>query len=134
VRNKAILVVAIMVLAVVIATVGPAKANIYFDDGGHYIIDYQTDYLEWVIVDYDAPGVGTELEVVSGGFIWAGLGAHHDSQITISGGRVTSGLTSGMYLTDNSQLTMTGGEIQVMRDVPGETPEHFHRMIVQVMV
>jgi hypothetical protein len=82
--------------------------SVYFNDGQYHKIDYVLD--AQVFVDKDAPGVGTQVELVDGGGIAPGQGygsiyAYNDSQVTVSGGEMGWTLAA----IDRSKVSLTGG-------------------------
>lgn len=108
---------------VMLLAAGQAGAAIYFNDGGYHVIDYVINDL--VYVDYDKPDAGTQIEVVSGGWIRDNIDAHGTSRVIINGGNVDrivtslsdvgivvySGVVGGISAGPNSELEIHGGEI-----------------------
>jgi hypothetical protein len=111
------------ILASVLVFGGSASAAIEFNDGGYHVIDYVIN--DEVKVDYDRTDAGTQIEIVSGGWLTSGLDAYGTSMITIDGGRVDnhflsdgynrvimySGIVQNIGAGDNSKVEIYGGEI-----------------------
>lgn len=84
---------------------GSAVAYLTLADGRHHVLDHEVDF---VMVDWGAPGVGTTLDVVDGGAIGFSIQAYEDSRVNILGGRVGESI----WAYDRSQCTVAGGEIE----------------------
>jgi len=101
----------VVVCLVLILGLPCADAAVYFDDGGHHVINYNID--ESVFVDYwTQQQPGTQVELVDNGSIGIGGGyvalyANAYSQITISGGLLKGNLNANAY----SRVTVSGGAI-----------------------
>ncbi|HCC60049.1 MAG: hypothetical protein A2402_02470 [Candidatus Staskawiczbacteria bacterium RIFOXYC1_FULL_37_43] len=77
---------------------------IQFNDGGTHDIDYQINEDVWV--DYQAPNMGTTLNLLSGGKIFEHkLKGYQDSRINILGGHMEGVL----YSYDDSYVNISGG-------------------------
>lgn len=117
---------AVMVVLVLFLALPRANAVIDFNDGGIYNIDYEID--DDVRVDWEAPGMGTTINLLAGGAITAGYDLHgyNDSRINISGGSVghwlkaydstrveiSSGwITYYLCAYGSSEVTVSGGSI-----------------------
>jgi hypothetical protein len=87
----------------------PAKGWDYINinDGGYHVIDYVTPNNSPIHVDKDAPGVGTTVEIVSGGRITLWMQGYNESKIIINGGSIGSGLDA----LDNCQVEFISGSI-----------------------
>lgn len=106
----------------VILIAGQANAIVNFNDGGNHIIDYVIN--DEVFVDYDTPAAGTQINIISGGWLTSGLEAYGISRITINGGNIDrvlmgndshltmySGITANIGAGLNSKIEIYGGEI-----------------------
>ena len=83
-----------------------AKAVVIFNDGAQHIIAYVID--DAVLVDYDTPGMGTQVELISGGWIEWSLGAYEQSQITVWNGNIDGGIDAH----GSSQVGIYGGTME----------------------
>jgi hypothetical protein len=117
--------VEILAAAVVLfMSVSPVMAVVEFNDGGVWDIDYEINSA--VSVDHYSPGMGTTVNMLTGGSIhydltgwedstlnilggsiYRNLSAHHSSQVTVSGGSMDELRTS-----DSSQVTVSGGSVK----------------------
>ncbi len=106
-RKTAIFLVLIAVLHFGICRA--AITYIDFSDGGVHEINSSnsTGPEDIVRVDYGYPGVGTTLNVVSGGKIGWEVWAFESSNVNVLGGEIGSNL----FAQNNSQITVSGGEI-----------------------
>jgi len=82
-----------------------ARAYVDFNDGGYHTIAYTIN--AHVRVDYDTPGMGTQLDLVWPGRIELDLRAYEDSYVTILGGEI--GLSLIAY--QNAEVIVSGGWI-----------------------
>src|SRR4030042_2129758 len=104
-KSKSILVLVLSVCLCVL----PAFGTIHFNDGGTHYIDYESNDGVWV--DYQAPGMETTVNLITGGIIRHQVGDEYylhgytDSHINISGGIVEGHL----YAHDNSQVDISSG-------------------------
>ena len=126
-RKQSILVVAI-ILAVLFFGLLRAEANIHLDDGLVHDISSQFPHGD-VYIDYQSPGMGTTVNLLSGGIIssspvrayndcfvnWVGgtvlngsVYAYDNTKVTFSSGSITNGV---LELYDNTEMTFSGGEI-----------------------
>ena len=110
-------------LIVLLVAVQARAYYVDFNDGGYHIIDYVID--GGVYVDYDTPDAGTQIEVVSGGWITGNISARGISTVIINGGTVGqiltypgsasivvhSGVVSGINASSHSQVKIFGGQI-----------------------
>jgi hypothetical protein len=117
--KKVIITIGLMVLLVG----GQAEAVVNFNDGGYHVIDYIIN--DSVKVDYNTPGAGTQIDILSGGWLQYGLEAYGTSNVSINGGRVDSpfatwnnsrtvmysGIVDRIAVNINSELEIHGGEI-----------------------
>jgi len=96
-----------LVVAVLVMATGQGFGWTQFKDGGTHNIDYTINDDVWV--DYLAPGMQTTVNLLNGGAILYPykLQGYNDSRTNISGGSVGS-----FYVWDNSQVTISGGEVQ----------------------
>lgn len=114
-----------VVWAVMLLAAGQAGAYyVDFNDGGYHVIDYVID--GWVYVDYDKPDAGTQIEVVSGGWITDTIDARGISKVTVNGGTigqivtypgnastfVYSGSVGNINAGPDSKVEIYGGEIR----------------------
>jgi len=107
-RGKAILVGVISLCLVVV----PAFGWTQFNDGEHHIIGYSID--GYSTVDYGSPGVGTHIEVVSGGWFTEYLDVYEDGVVTINGGKIGSDYVNrgdGLSARNRSYINMISGEV-----------------------
>jgi hypothetical protein len=79
-----------------------AHAEKFFNDGNYHLINYVID--DAVYVDQDLPGVGTHIEVTSGGGIAPGqaygyIASYGNSHVTLSGGNLGWSLWCNDYST-----------------------------------
>ncbi|MBN2269302.1 MAG: PEP-CTERM sorting domain-containing protein [Sedimentisphaerales bacterium] len=100
--KRHLLSIAVIILAM---QIGSARAVLTLNDGGHHVIDYTVNTL--VRVDQDAPGAGTRVDLIEGGFVQAWIDAYEDSQVNILGGRVAASVKA----YGRTHLTIAGGEI-----------------------
>ena len=70
------------------------------DDGGYHLIDNPLYERERVHVDLDAPTAGTQVEIVNGGLV-GDLLLYNQSQATLSGGDITDDLSAFHEATIN---------------------------------
>lgn len=98
---------------------------IQYNDGGTY--DITTTINEDVWVDWEAPGMGTTVNVLSGGSILSlyELRGYNDSILTVSGGSVgyrihaydntyvdvSDGSINSLYTDDNTHVDVSGGSV-----------------------
>lgn len=82
-----------------------AAAVVVFDYGQTHNIDYEIN--DHVTVDLHAPGMGTALNILSGGRIVAGMDTWEDSAITI-----ISGVLESLNMYGRSTVNMSGGSIE----------------------
>jgi hypothetical protein len=87
---------------------GSARAFIYFDDGGHHIVDYSINDEVWV--DYESPWAQTHLELWDGASISPNLRGYGHSRITIIGGSIEKALETNDY----SRADIFGGSIRAV--------------------
>jgi hypothetical protein len=83
-----------------------------FNDGGVHVIDYEIE--GYVSVDYGYPGIGTRLEIVTGGSIQRYLDMYNDGQVVVDGGSVGTDYEEygdGASARDNSYLSLKSGSI-----------------------
>ncbi len=119
----------LIAISVTAVTLFNSSVNAYvdFNDGGHHIINYTIN--DYVNVDLYTPGVGTQVELVNGGYIEFDILAHEDCQISVSGGQLAGSLRAydntyavvsegqvGSYITafDNSNVFFTGGSCSTL--------------------
>lgn len=86
-------------------TMGVA-AQADYNDGETYNIGFEID--SSVRVDWDAPGMATEFNLLAGGQIQGFLSAHYDSSVKIHGGSVRQHLEAD----GNSKIHLIGGAIR----------------------
>jgi len=113
-----------MVVAVSLGSTA-AQAVIYFNDGGVNNIDWTIS--DEVGVDYQAPGMQTTFNLLTGGYVRNSLIGYEDSRINLLGGRVWRALGSfgrskvnisaglierSLYAWNSSQVDISGGQIQ----------------------
>jgi len=91
------------------------RAEIYFDDGGEHIIDYEISGN--VYVENSAAGSVTSLTLTSGGKIGYTLLGYDDSQITVLDGEIGN----GVYAYDNCQATVSGGYLEYFVSAQGNS-------------
>lgn len=84
-----------------------ARATVFFNDGGQHSIDYVID--DGVVVDYDTPMMGTQVELISGGWIKSTLAGYEDSQLSIWGGKA-----EGVRAWGRTEVGIYGGTIDSM--------------------
>jgi hypothetical protein len=101
-RNKSVTIW--VMVAVLLMAAGQGFGTVYFSDGGTHNIDYEISDDVWV--DWEAPGVHTRVNWLSGAVTPGFLRGYEDSIIKISGGSVYE-----LYACDNSQVTMSDGSI-----------------------
>jgi len=96
----------VMVLTVFCFGLPEAEATLVFNDGGVHNIDYLID--DDVLVDYQASGMKTTVNLFDGGRINYMLQALEDSHINISGGKIGGPY---FYAYDRSKVNISGGSI-----------------------
>jgi len=123
------IVVMIILLTLIFLNLTTVKANIYLDDGLVHNISSQFPHGN-VYIDYQAPGMGTTINLLPGGRISGSpirayndcnfnmlgglidasgnLYAYDNTQITFSSGAITNG---GLFLYDNTETTFSGGSM-----------------------
>ena len=114
----------ICVLALVFASASQVMAWTQYNDGGTY--DITTTIADDVWVDWESPGMGTTVNMLSGGNITGQLQAYNDNYINMEGGTIggvvrtynntqltmhSGSMGSKLYCYDNTQLIMDGGTI-----------------------
>ncbi|MBL7152213.1 MAG: PEP-CTERM sorting domain-containing protein [Phycisphaerae bacterium] len=114
----------ILVAAVVLfVSTSPVMAVLTLADGAIHNIDYYLN--DDVEVDYRAPGLKTELNIIAGANIYGYVVGCEDSIINIRGGHmdkasardnsrvtVSGGVLHDFEAHDNSQVTISGGSIR----------------------
>lgn len=85
-----------------------SKATIYFNDGLSHNIDYPID--DYVYVDYEAPGKGTIVNVLSGGAVGYSMHGYNNCFINVSDGSVGS-IEGHLCAYDSSKISISGGSI-----------------------
>ncbi len=129
-RNATVLVTAVtLVLSLALPR---ANAVIDFNDGGIYDIGYEID--DDVRVDWEAPGMGTTVNLlpggaitenhdlfgfnnsrinISGGSVGRWLRTYDSSEVTVSGGSIGDSIFAGYDSPDNSVITFVGSDFAV---------------------
>jgi len=113
--------VVVLILAVPISTT--KAGDVYWDDGGSYLINDETYKPDYVHLDYNiANDPGTHLDLVEGGVVGM-LGAYHNATIDMTGGRSdfischdlsiinVSGGTAPLRAYDTCIINISGGYV-----------------------
>ena len=97
----------VMAAALIALSCPKALALVQFNDGGVHDIDYMID--TDVLVDYQAPGMQTTVNILPGGGVSDpySLSAYNDSRVNIPGGTIGRDL----YAYDSSAVTVSNGTI-----------------------
>lgn len=106
-RNSALVFLTIVFMFVACSkTIG---GIIYFDDGNTHNIDYDLTDFDDIWVDYEAPGMETTVNFLSGSNVFTsnGVRGYNDSHINVKGGYIHS----KFLIWDNSSLDISGGYI-----------------------
>jgi hypothetical protein len=111
---------ALIFISIVLFAAQSGFAVIEFKDGGTHNIDYAISQTIWV--DYQSPGLQTNVNVVSGGNVGGQLFGYSDSKLNIYGGyafrpeiyenselSISGGSFQDVYARDNSLLKISGG-------------------------
>ena len=94
----------LLILMIVSCFSSPLMATIQFKDGETHNINYTIN--DDVLVDYQAPGMQTTLNLVNGGNIPNRVQIYQDSRVYISGGSVDR-----LDANNSSQVTVSGGSV-----------------------
>ena len=108
---------------------GQAGAIVDFNDGGHHVIDYVIN--DRVYVDHpDLPSAGgTQIEIISGGWLKSGLEAYGTSRVTVNGGRIDSVLGVSV----NSRLVMYSGFAETINAIANSETEIHGGEITEIL-
>ena len=102
-RNMCVLVVFLAVVCADYAYAG----FVDFNDGGHHTIDHLIE--DTVRVDYQTPGIATQLDIVDGALLERPLRAYENSIVKIQGGQTGTIYAKGYCIVD-----MSGGTIYTL--------------------